>query len=276
MPRPAGVGLGQTSSWPAAGHCCQPRGSTGYPTAQRTCRRKESPMASLMVDFITSLDGYGAAEGWPGYWGRQVSTFDGPPPAARLTSPQGARRTARRRRLSRPQPGRGSARRVARVARAQDGVHPVAGLQLGQDVRDVVGHRLGADLQLGGDLAGCPGPRPSATGPRPPARSAPGNAGGAAAVRSSAASIRPATAAPNTAPPAATARIAASSSSWPAPFEHVAPGAGAHRGEHRLVVVQHRQHQDDGLRAAPARSAGSPPAPTSPAGSGPSGRRRAG
>ena len=26
-------------------------------------------MAELMVDFITSLDGYGAAEGWPGWWG---------------------------------------------------------------------------------------------------------------------------------------------------------------------------------------------------------------
>jgi dihydrofolate reductase len=26
-------------------------------------------MQSLMVDFIMSLDGYGAAEGWPGYWG---------------------------------------------------------------------------------------------------------------------------------------------------------------------------------------------------------------
>ena len=26
-------------------------------------------MPSLMVDFIISLDGYGAAEGWPGYWG---------------------------------------------------------------------------------------------------------------------------------------------------------------------------------------------------------------
>ena len=27
-------------------------------------------MAELMIDFITSLDGYGAAEGWPGLWGR--------------------------------------------------------------------------------------------------------------------------------------------------------------------------------------------------------------
>ena len=26
-------------------------------------------MATLMVDFIVSLDGYGAAEGWPSYWG---------------------------------------------------------------------------------------------------------------------------------------------------------------------------------------------------------------
>src|SRR3954464_1057533 len=28
-------------------------------------------MASLMVDFIISLDGYGAAKGWPGFWGME-------------------------------------------------------------------------------------------------------------------------------------------------------------------------------------------------------------
>ena len=28
-------------------------------------------MGTLMIDFITSLDGYGAAEGWPGLWGLQ-------------------------------------------------------------------------------------------------------------------------------------------------------------------------------------------------------------
>jgi len=28
-------------------------------------------MAELVIDFITSLDGYGAADGWPGWWGRQ-------------------------------------------------------------------------------------------------------------------------------------------------------------------------------------------------------------
>jgi dihydrofolate reductase len=29
------------------------------------------PMSSLMVDFISSLDAYGAAEGWPGLWGME-------------------------------------------------------------------------------------------------------------------------------------------------------------------------------------------------------------
>jgi dihydrofolate reductase len=31
----------------------------------------ERTMPELLVDFITSLDGYGAAEGWPGWWGLQ-------------------------------------------------------------------------------------------------------------------------------------------------------------------------------------------------------------
>jgi dihydrofolate reductase len=32
-----------------------------------------NPMPELLVDFITSLDGFASAEGWPGYWG-----FEGP------------------------------------------------------------------------------------------------------------------------------------------------------------------------------------------------------
>jgi len=32
-------------------------------------------MAELLVDFITSLDGYGAAEGWPGFWGLDVPEY---------------------------------------------------------------------------------------------------------------------------------------------------------------------------------------------------------
>lgn len=31
----------------------------------------------LMVDFITSLDGYGAAEGWPGWWGLEGPEYLG-------------------------------------------------------------------------------------------------------------------------------------------------------------------------------------------------------
>ena len=34
-------------------------------------------MPSLMVDFIMSLDGYGAAEGWPGYWGMEGPEYLG-------------------------------------------------------------------------------------------------------------------------------------------------------------------------------------------------------
>lgn len=32
-------------------------------------------VSSLMVDFIISLDGYGAAEGWPGLWGMDVPEY---------------------------------------------------------------------------------------------------------------------------------------------------------------------------------------------------------
>jgi dihydrofolate reductase len=34
-------------------------------------------MQELMVDFITSLDGYGAAEGWPGFWGLEGPEYLG-------------------------------------------------------------------------------------------------------------------------------------------------------------------------------------------------------
>jgi dihydrofolate reductase len=34
-------------------------------------------MQSLMVDFIISLDGYAAAEGWPGYWGLEGPEYLG-------------------------------------------------------------------------------------------------------------------------------------------------------------------------------------------------------
>lgn len=34
-------------------------------------------MPELIVDFITSLDGYGAAEGWPGWWGIEAPDYLG-------------------------------------------------------------------------------------------------------------------------------------------------------------------------------------------------------
>ncbi|MEV8593120.1 dihydrofolate reductase family protein [Streptomyces sp. NPDC052012] len=45
-------------------------------------------MATLMVDFIISLDGYGAAEGWPGFWG-----MEGPEYLAWLEDPSEHRHT---------------------------------------------------------------------------------------------------------------------------------------------------------------------------------------
>src|SRR5215207_4442176 len=32
-------------------------------------------MPTLMVDFIISLDGYGGADGWPGFWGMEVPEY---------------------------------------------------------------------------------------------------------------------------------------------------------------------------------------------------------
>jgi dihydrofolate reductase len=39
--------------------------------APRQTTEGEEPMAELIVDFITSLDGYASGEGWPGWWGLQ-------------------------------------------------------------------------------------------------------------------------------------------------------------------------------------------------------------
>jgi dihydrofolate reductase len=43
--------------------------SAGTGVADRQTTRRENRVADLMVDYITSLDGFGAAEGWPGLWG---------------------------------------------------------------------------------------------------------------------------------------------------------------------------------------------------------------
>ena len=50
-------------------------------------------MPELLVDFITSLDGYGAADGWPGWWGLEGPEYLawlGDQPEARSTVLMGA------------------------------------------------------------------------------------------------------------------------------------------------------------------------------------------
>jgi len=50
-------------------------------------------MPELMIDFITSLDGYGAAEGWPGFWaleGPEYLAWLGDQPEAGYTVLMGA------------------------------------------------------------------------------------------------------------------------------------------------------------------------------------------
>src|SRR5690606_40265519 len=57
------------------------------PRAPRPCRpggptaSKERTMREVLVDFITTLDGYASGEGWPGFWG-----LEGPEYLAWLTS----------------------------------------------------------------------------------------------------------------------------------------------------------------------------------------------
>jgi dihydrofolate reductase len=50
-------------------------------------------MTELLIDFITTLDGYGAAEGWPGWWGLEgpeYLTWLGEQPEATYTVLMGA------------------------------------------------------------------------------------------------------------------------------------------------------------------------------------------
>src|SRR5256885_6409343 len=50
-------------------------------------------MAKLIIDFISSLDGYAAADGWPGWWGkegREYLAWLGEQPEANYTVLMGA------------------------------------------------------------------------------------------------------------------------------------------------------------------------------------------
>src|SRR3954454_11566340 len=47
------------------------------PVQARDTRGKDTTMSELLVDFISSLDGYASAEGWPGYWGLEGPEYLG-------------------------------------------------------------------------------------------------------------------------------------------------------------------------------------------------------
>jgi hypothetical protein len=49
-------------------------------------------MRELIVDFITSLDGYATAEGWPGWWGLEGPEYLG---VVSRDIPDGCRVTSR-------------------------------------------------------------------------------------------------------------------------------------------------------------------------------------
>jgi dihydrofolate reductase len=51
------------------GGCAPETAREGEGADPSTNHRKEPQMPDLVIDFITSLDGYGAADGWPGWWG---------------------------------------------------------------------------------------------------------------------------------------------------------------------------------------------------------------
>src|SRR4051812_39520971 len=48
------------------------RGEGGLPFRSRSDR---TTMADLLIDYITSLDGYGGADGWPGFWGMETPEY---------------------------------------------------------------------------------------------------------------------------------------------------------------------------------------------------------
>jgi len=61
--------------------------------ASRDPEDKDTTMPELLIDFITTLDGYGAADGWPGWWGLEgpeYLTWLGEQPEAHYTVLLGA------------------------------------------------------------------------------------------------------------------------------------------------------------------------------------------
>jgi dihydrofolate reductase len=61
---------GDEFSTPPTSNLMQPWSPTQGPTTSAP-KERDTTMSELLVDFITSLDGYASGEGWPGFWGLQ-------------------------------------------------------------------------------------------------------------------------------------------------------------------------------------------------------------
>src|SRR5215207_5688144 len=77
-PRPRrSSGVGRSSASPTSSSAPRSpthsrRSSLSWPEPECNCvRNKGADVRELLVDFITSLDGYASGEGWPGWWGLQ-------------------------------------------------------------------------------------------------------------------------------------------------------------------------------------------------------------
>src|SRR5690606_3748161 len=54
-----------------------PPGGRGTAPATDPWSERHPTMRELLVDFITSLDGYASGEGWPGFWGLEGPEYLG-------------------------------------------------------------------------------------------------------------------------------------------------------------------------------------------------------
>ena len=146
-------------------------------------------MPELLVDFITSLDGYASGEGWPGFWGlegvgqrgmdggrasraraRRVRAAPGAdvarPPVPPVPRPRGSRPVAGDRRQ--PPVGRGQRfvpQRARRLCRRRARLHPVHGDD--SDSAPAAGGRRGGRRSTSSRSTSRPWPRPPAGPLRP-------------------------------------------------------------------------------------------------------------
>src|SRR5690606_6159946 len=70
--RGAGATLGGAAS---SGRCAARSTGTCTAGSWRAAPKEGPRMQELLVDFIASLDGYGEAEGWPGWWGVEAPEY---------------------------------------------------------------------------------------------------------------------------------------------------------------------------------------------------------